>query len=94
VTEHSTLTATATALTQTAEAALDALDNNRDAPTSDIVRTRLHAAQTAGAAVALEVRLAGGTGFLATSPTARRHREAAFLPIQTPTESQLLLELG
>lgn len=94
VTEHSTLTTTAATLTQTAHTALDALDNDRNALSADIVRTRLHAAQAAGAAVALEARLAGGAGFLATSSTARRYREAAFLPIQTPTESQLLLELG
>ncbi len=94
VAEHRTLTTTAATLTQTAHTALDALDNDRNALSADIVRTRLHAAQVAGAAVALEVRLAGGAGYLATSSTARRHREAAFLPIQTPTESQLLLELG
>ncbi|GGO74743.1 acyl-CoA dehydrogenase family protein [Nocardioides deserti] len=94
LTEHSTLAATTATLTETVRTALDALDNSRNPPISDIVRTRLHAAQVAGAAVALEVRLAGGAGFLATSPTARRHREAAFLPIQTPTESQLFLELG
>lgn len=58
-----------------------------------ILRWRLAVAQIAAAAVALEAKLSGGRGFVATSPTARRLREAAFLPIQSPTEGQLRLAL-
>jgi len=44
--------------------------------------------------VATEAKVLGGRGFLATSGTARRLREVAFLPIQSPTEAQLLTELS
>ncbi|HVT66296.1 MAG TPA: acyl-CoA dehydrogenase family protein [Trebonia sp.] len=64
------------------------------APVPDAVETRLRAAQLAGDAVQLELRVAGGRGFTADSPTARRYREAAFLPVQTPTEAQLQWELS
>ncbi len=59
-----------------------------------IVSLRLRAAQLAGAATRLECKLAGGAGYAARSSTARRLREAAFLPIQSPTEGQLLWELS
>ena len=59
----------------------------------EVVRLRLEAAQLATAAVALEVKATGGRGYVATSPTARRLREVAFLPIQAPTEGQLRWEL-
>ncbi|MDW8059160.1 MAG: acyl-CoA dehydrogenase [Thermomicrobium sp.] len=54
---------------------------------------RLAAMRLAGTAVALEAKVKGGQAYRADSPTARRLREAAFLPIQTPTEGQLLWEL-
>jgi alkylation response protein AidB-like acyl-CoA dehydrogenase len=63
-------------------------------PTRAAVEVRLRAAQVAQAAVALELRLSGGSGFVIDSPTARRYREVAFLPVQTPTEGQLRTELG
>lgn len=59
-----------------------------------VVQTRLDIARLAAAAVATEAKVLGGRGFLATSGTARRLREAAFLPIQSPTEAQLLTELS
>lgn len=66
-----------------------------DPPTDEeITRVRLDAARAAVDAVQLESKTAGGAGYLATSPTARRIREAAFLPIQSPTEAQLLWELS
>jgi alkylation response protein AidB-like acyl-CoA dehydrogenase len=58
------------------------------------VELRLGAARLATAAVALEAKVAGGRGYLMTSPTARRLREAAFLPVQAPTEGQLRWELS
>jgi alkylation response protein AidB-like acyl-CoA dehydrogenase len=60
----------------------------------EIVELRLSAARLAGAASRLESKLAGGAGYTACSDTARRFREAAFLPIQSPTEGQLLWELS
>ncbi|SEO75111.1 hypothetical protein [Trujillonella endophytica] len=50
---------------------------------------RLAAVQVAGDAVRLEVVLAGGGGYRTGSGTARRVREAAFLPVQAPTAVQL-----
>jgi alkylation response protein AidB-like acyl-CoA dehydrogenase len=57
------------------------------------VALRLDAARLAVDAVALEAKARGGAGYVATSPTARRLREAAFIPIQSPTEAQLRWEL-
>ncbi len=54
---------------------------------------RLAAMRLACTAVGLEAKVKGGRAYLAESPTARRQREAAFLPIQTPTEGQLRWEL-
>jgi alkylation response protein AidB-like acyl-CoA dehydrogenase len=58
-------------------------------PLRDLLRLRLRWAHLAAAAVRLELASAGGRGYLRTGPTARRLREAAFLPIQAPTEVQL-----
>ena len=60
----------------------------------EIVELRLSAARLAGAASRLECKLVGGAGYAARSATARRLRGAAFLPIQSPTEGQLLWELS
>ena len=62
--------------------------------TRDLVQIRLGCAQLTTAAVALEAKIVGGRGYVITSPTARRLREAAFLPIQAPTEGQLRWELS
>jgi alkylation response protein AidB-like acyl-CoA dehydrogenase len=59
-----------------------------------LLTVRLDAARLAGAAVDLEVKVTGGGAYLARSATARRLREAAFLPIQSPTEAHLLWELA
>lgn len=55
---------------------------------------RLGAGHLARAATELELCLTGGRGYVATSPTARRVREALFLPVQSPTEGQLRWELA
>lgn len=60
----------------------------------DLISYRLAAANFATDAVATEAKRTGGRGYLAGSPTARRIREAAFLPIQSPTETQLRWELS
>ena len=61
-------------------------------PTPAVVAHRLEMARMAQLAVDVELRVAGGDD-RASSPTERRLREAAFLPIQSPTEGHLLFEL-
>jgi alkylation response protein AidB-like acyl-CoA dehydrogenase len=61
---------------------------------ADLVRLRLEASELAVAATRHEAAVTGGAGYLAASATARRLREAAFLPIQSPTEAQLRWELS
>ncbi len=58
------------------------------------MRVRLEAARLAVEAVALEAKAVGSRGYARGSETARRLREAAFLPIQAPTEVQLRAELA
>lgn len=86
----------------------DALSHRRDELTSThhallagdrpadehLVRLRLHAGQLGVDATRHEAGVRGGAGYLAGSPVARRLREAAFLPIQSPTEAQLRWELS
>lgn len=60
---------------------------------ADLLRLRLDAAGLAGAASRLEVTLSGGAGYALGTPANRRFREAAFLPIQSPSEGQLRWEL-
>jgi alkylation response protein AidB-like acyl-CoA dehydrogenase len=56
---------------------------------------RIAIAQTVGEAVALEVQASGGRGYLrATGGTARRVREASFIPIVTPSLVQLKAQLA
>ncbi|HSY20925.1 MAG TPA: acyl-CoA dehydrogenase family protein [Polyangiaceae bacterium] len=59
-----------------------------------VVKLRLDAARLAGEATRLEAKVVGGRGYVVHSATARRQREAAFLPIQSPTEGQLRWELS
>ena len=58
----------------------------REVPAQDLLALRLRWSELVGEAVHLELAATGGRGYLSTSPTARRLREAAFLPIQAPTE--------
>lgn len=58
------------------------------------IRLRLAAGTLAVDATRHESKVRGGAGYLASSPVARRLREAAFLPIQSPTEAQLRWELS
>jgi hypothetical protein len=62
-------------------------------PTPAVVTHRLEVARKAQRAVDGELRAAGGSAYRASSTTARRLREAAFFPIQSPTEGHLLFEL-
>jgi len=58
------------------------------------LQARLDAAHLARDATHLELCLTGGRGYAHASATARRLREAAFLPVQSPTEGQLRWELS
>jgi alkylation response protein AidB-like acyl-CoA dehydrogenase len=55
---------------------------------------RLAGAEVATAAAALEARTAGGKGYASRSGASRRFREAAFIPVQSPSEAQLRWELA
>lgn len=59
----------------------------------DITLVRFEAARLAHTAARHESALTGGRGFVTTSATNRRLREASFLPVQSPSEVQLLWEL-
>lgn len=65
-----------------------------DAPSApvrpaELVRVRLEAALLTGRATRLEQKIVGGRGYALASDTSRRAREAAFLPVQSPTETHL-----
>lgn len=74
-------------------AVLRMADSPREHSAQDLLQTRLDAALLTGAATRLEGKTVGGKGYAMSSPTARRAREAAFLPVQSPTESHLRWEL-
>lgn len=83
------------------EAERDRLARDLRAFTSDVratdphavTRLRFDAARLAQGAANQEAALTGGRGYLTASATNRRLREAAFLPVQSPSEVQLLCEL-
>ena len=56
---------------------------------AELVRVRLAAALLTGRATRLEQKIVGGRGYALASDTSRRAREAAFLPVQSPTETHL-----
>jgi alkylation response protein AidB-like acyl-CoA dehydrogenase len=75
-----------------AEATLRRLASTPDRaaiPSREVLALRLEWGRLTVEAVALEAKLAGGRGYMLNSGTARRYREAAFLPVQAPTEIQL-----
>lgn len=59
----------------------------------ELLQLRLDASHLATKATHLELSVVGGRGYAAGSPTARRLREASFLPVQSPTEGHLRVEL-
>lgn len=71
-----------------------ALDKGEVVERVKLLELRLAAAEAAVDATALEVRVAGGAGYAQSSPASRRFREAAFIPVQSPSETQLKWELG
>lgn len=60
----------------------------------DLLRIRLDASHLCQEATRLGATLAGGRGYVASSTAARRLREAAFLPVQSPSEGHLRWELA
>lgn len=60
----------------------------------DLLSLRLGVSHFATIATHFELQVVGGAGYVATSPTARRLREASFLPVQSPTEGHLRYELA
>ena len=66
---------------------------NSDISPVELLELRLEAAEVAVAAANVEVRVAGGAGYAKSSPASRRFREAAFIPVQSPSEAQLRWEL-
>lgn len=81
-------------LTGEVERAAGELDRAATPSMRAALETRLEASHLATRATQLELALRGGSGYGATSPTARRVREALFLPVQSPTEVQLQWELA
>ncbi|MGC2941798.1 MULTISPECIES: acyl-CoA dehydrogenase family protein [unclassified Brevibacterium] len=59
----------------------------------EVLSLRLEAGRLATATSALEIRTAGGRGYAVGSHANRRFREATFIPVQSPSESQLRWEL-
>lgn len=60
----------------------------------EVLALRLEAGRLAVALAALEVKTAGGKGFITDSAPNRRFREATFIPVQSPSEAQLRWELA
>jgi alkylation response protein AidB-like acyl-CoA dehydrogenase len=81
-----------------AESTLSALASAACGPATpgkrELLSLRLTAAELASSAAALEVRTAGGKGYARHTDASRRFREAAFIPVQSPSESQLRWELS
>lgn len=64
-----------------------------DAQLADLLLLRLDGAEIAPSATRLEAVLCGGMGYAQGAPANRRMREAAFMPVQSPSQSQLKWEL-
>lgn len=60
----------------------------------DLLSLRLDAAELSSTSADLELRTAGGTGYASHTSVSRRYREAAFIPVQSPSEGQLRWELA
>jgi len=59
-----------------------------------LLELRLTAAELSSASADLEIRTAGGKGYASRTGANRRYREAAFIPVQSPSEAQLRWELA
>lgn len=76
------------------ESCAERLGSPRPPSPEELLSLRLSGAEVATGSTSLEAKLAGGRGYTVSSPTARRMREAAFIPIQSPSEAQLRWELA
>lgn len=65
----------------------------QSATPQEITLLRYEGARLAHGTARHEATLVGGRGYVTTSATNRRLREASFLPVQSPSEIQLLQEL-
>ena len=66
-----------------------------ESPTKkELLSLRLAAAELSSASADLEIRTAGGKGYASRTSASRRYREAAFIPVQSPSEGQLRWELA
>ena len=82
------------ALAQTTLASAAAAVGGAQPPSKkELLSLRLASAEIASASAALEIRTAGGKGYASRTPASRRYREAAFIPVQSPSEAQLRWEL-
>jgi alkylation response protein AidB-like acyl-CoA dehydrogenase len=83
------------ALAETTLAGLAAAVGEAKPPTKkELLSLRLAAAELSSASANLEIRIAGGKGYASGTPASRRYREAAFIPVQSPSEAQLRWELA
>lgn len=81
--------------TQATLAQVSAAVGGTTSPTKkELLSLRLAAAELSSASADLEIRTAGGKGYASRTPASRRYREAAFIPVQSPSEAQLRWELG
>lgn len=71
------------------------LVSTEEAPArTEVLGMRLEAGQLAVALTSLEAKTSGGKGYVVSADANRRFREAAFLPVQSPSEAQLRWELA
>jgi alkylation response protein AidB-like acyl-CoA dehydrogenase len=83
------------AVAETTLAKLAAVVGEGKPPTKkELLSLRLTAAELSSASANLEIRTAGGKGYASRTPASRRYREAAFIPVQSPSEGQLRWELA
>ncbi|NLA09518.1 MAG: acyl-CoA/acyl-ACP dehydrogenase [Microbacteriaceae bacterium] len=87
---HAQLRAELQELDQTLRSYIDEIDTV-DQQSVTVLRYQL--ARLAGVATRHELTLVGGRGYVTTTATNRRLREASFLAVQSPSEVQLLQEL-
>jgi alkylation response protein AidB-like acyl-CoA dehydrogenase len=76
-------------------ASVAAAVGSANSPTKkELLSLRLSAAELSSASADVEIRTAGGKGYASKTSASRRYREAAFIPVQSPSEAQLRWELG
>ena len=71
-----------------------AVGSSKPPSRKELLSLRLSAAELSSASADVEIRTAGGKGYASRTSASRRYREAAFIPVQSPSEAQLRWELG